>query len=67
MAVDPRERLAELLREVGRCQHAIGDCVLSGYVTLADEHRAKLREVHDRVRRHCEKHGLELPREVPKR
>ena len=64
MAPDPREKLAELLREAGRRRDAIREFGLAGYVTMVDQHRAKLDEVHDRIRRLCEEQGLELPPEV---
>ena len=65
MPPDPRERLAELLREAGRHRDAIREFGLAGYVTKVEQHQAKLREVYDRIRRHCEEQGLELPPMVP--
>jgi hypothetical protein len=59
--------LAELVREVGRRRDAIREFGLAGYASLVDEHRVKLGQVYDLVRRHCAEHGLELPRGIPKR
>jgi hypothetical protein len=65
VAPDPRERLAELLREAGRHRDAIREFGLAGYVTMVEQHQAKLHEVYDRIRRHCEEQGLDLPPEIP--
>ena len=67
MLPDPRDRLAELLREAERHRNSIREFGMAGYVTMVEQHRTKLREVQEQVRRHCEEHGLELPREIPKR
>ena len=64
MALDPQQRLAGLRREVARHREAIREFSLAGYVTMVEQHRAKLRELQERIRTHCTEHGLELPPEV---
>jgi transposase len=63
-AADPGHRLADLLRDVGRHRDAIREFGLAGYVTMVEQHQARLRQLYDRIRRHCEEHDLELPPEV---
>ena len=64
MAPDPAQRLADLLRDAERHRDAIREFGLAGYVSMVEQHRARLRDVYDRIRRHCQKHGLPLPPEV---
>jgi len=67
MAPDPAARLADLLSEVGRHRDAIREFGLAGYVTKVEHHKAQLQRTYDQIRRHCERHGLALPPEVPSR
>lgn len=67
MAADPTARLAELMLDVGRHRDAVREFSLAGYVTMVEQHEAKLRQVYDRIREHCSEHDLELPPGVPRR
>ena len=60
----PADRLDALLRDARRHRDAIREYGLAGYVTMVEQHRARLLAVQERIRRHCEEHGLELPSEV---
>ena len=64
MALDPQQRLTELRRNAGRHRDAIREFSLAGYVTMVEQHRAKLKDLQERIRVHCKEHGLELPPEV---
>lgn len=67
MAADPTARLAELMLDVGRHRDAVREFSLAGYVTMVEQHKAKLSQVYDRIREHCGEHDLELPPGVPRR
>ena len=60
----PADRLDALLRDARRHRDAIREYGLAGYVTMVEQHRARLLAGPERIRRHCEQHGLELPSEV---
>ena len=64
MDPDPGLRLADLLRDVGRHRDAIREFGLAGYVTMVEQHQTRLRQLCDRIRRHCQEHGLEVPAEI---
>ena len=66
-AIDPQQRLAELRREAARHRDAIREFSLAGYVTMVEQHRAKLQELQERIRAHCTEHGLELLPEVTRK
>ena len=64
MPADPNQRLAELRREARRHRDALREFGLAGYVTMVEQHRAKLEQVLAQIRCLCEEHGLELPPEL---
>ena len=67
MSAELEHRLAELLREARRHREALREFGLAGYVTMVEQHRAKLDGVLAQIHCLCEEHDLELPPELERR
>ena len=67
VALDPGDRLAELVHEAQRLRGAIREFWQAGYNSMVDHHRVRLADVQAQIRQHCADHALELPPEVRRR